>query len=231
MMTLIRAELTKIRRKGFLFLALLGSFGVVALQMVNYGVRKDYLLTLSEDDWSFFLRNVQSFIPIAIVLGITILTYQIANIEDETNAWKQQLALPISKIGLYTAKFLTIAFFLVVASSLLALFTLIYGLTLDFTQSVPVKELMKRSFYPMFAAMPILALQLWLSLVCKTPSIPTTTGIVQFLLTYSAHSLPDWTPWKWVLLLEPRLNVGLGITIGAVILIIGMYDFYKRDVK
>ncbi|HEY4602185.1 MAG TPA: ABC transporter permease [Cerasibacillus sp.] len=231
MMTLMRAEFIKIRRKGFLFLACLGAFGVVALQMVNYGVRKDYLLSLSEDDWSYYLLNVQSFIPIAIVLGVTILTYQIANIEDETNAWKQQLALPISKIGLYTAKFLTVSFFLAVASFLLAIFTFIYGLTLDFTQAVPIKELLRQSFYPMFAVMPILAFQLWLSLVCRTPSIPTTAGIVQFLLTYSAYSLPDWTPWKWVLLPEPRLNVGLGMMFGLIIFIIGIYDFYRRDVK
>ena len=48
---LIKSDFLKLKRKGFWFLAFLGPFGVVALQVVNYSLRKDYLLTLSEDDW------------------------------------------------------------------------------------------------------------------------------------------------------------------------------------
>lgn len=85
---LLTADFLKIKRKGLWLLTLIGPLGVVALQMVNYGVRKDYLLQQSEDDWGYFLLNVHSFTPLAIVLGIAILTSFIASIENETNAWK-----------------------------------------------------------------------------------------------------------------------------------------------
>ncbi len=88
-------------------------FGVVALQMVNYGVRKDYLLQQSEDDWGgYYLLNVHSFTPLAIVLGIAILTSFIASIENETNAWKQLIALPVSKLTVYLSKFTLLAILL-----------------------------------------------------------------------------------------------------------------------
>lgn len=51
---LVEAEFLKIKRKGFWFLTFLGPFGVIALQMVNYGVRKEYLLRQSDDDWGIF---------------------------------------------------------------------------------------------------------------------------------------------------------------------------------
>lgn len=60
---LIRADFFKIKRKGFWLLTILGPFGVVALQMVNYGVRKDYLLEQSDDDWMYYLGNVHAFTP------------------------------------------------------------------------------------------------------------------------------------------------------------------------
>lgn len=109
---LLTADFLKIKRKGLWLLTLIGPFGVVALQMVNYGVRKDYLLQQSEDDWGYYLLNVHSFTPLAIVLGIAILTSFIASIENETNAWKQLIALPVSKLTVYLSKFTLLAILL-----------------------------------------------------------------------------------------------------------------------
>jgi len=123
---LLTADFFKIKRKGLWFLTLLGPVGVVALQMVNYGVRKDYLLQQSEDDWGYFLQNIHSFTPLAIVLGIAILTSFMASIENETNAWKQLIALPVSKLSVYLSKFTVLAILLFLSSTLLMLFTLSY---------------------------------------------------------------------------------------------------------
>ena len=233
MMLLMKAELAKIKRKGFLFLAFLGAFGVVAMQMVNYGVRKEWLMQQNPDYWQYYLLNIQSFIPIAIVLGGIILTIQITNVEEETNAWKQQLALPISKKSLYLAKFLVIFVYLILAASLLFLFTLMYGIFLDFKQPIPFLTIVKESFLPVLATLPIIALQLWISVVSKSQTIAITIGIVNFLLTYSAFSFPfpEWAPWRWPYLGQPLFNIGLGVVAGALLLIVGMYDFYRKDAK
>lgn len=235
MKSLLSADFLKIKRKGFWLLTFLGPFGVVALQVVNYGYRKDYLLQQSDNDWKYYLLNVSSFIPLALVLGIAILTSFVASVENETNAWKQLISLPVSKMRVYLSKFTVLACLLWVSSCLLMLFTLVYGIFLGLGEEIPYLDLVKFSFYPYFAALPILALQLWLATFSQNQGIPITTGILGVIFTYSAFTLPDWMIWKWPSLIndwnEPIINVLLGIGVGAILYIAGMLDFTRRDVK
>ncbi|WP_338652077.1 ABC transporter permease [Lysinibacillus sp. Y5S-8] len=232
---LLTADFLKIKRKGLWFLTLLGPLGVVALQMGNYGVRKDYLLQQSEDDWGYYLLNVHSFTPLAIVLGIAILTSFMASIENETNAWKQLIALPVSKLTVYLSKYTVLAILLFLSSTLLMIFTLSYGLFLNLDEPIPYMELVKFSYFPALAALPILALQLWIASVSHNQGIPITIGIFGVIFAYSSYVLPDWMIWKWPSLMnhwdEPIINVMLGVGIGILLYIAGMVDFARRDVK
>ncbi|MBK0010159.1 ABC transporter permease [Bacillus sp. S35] len=235
MKSLLSADFLKIKRKGFWLLTFLGPFGVVALQVVNYGYRKDYLLQQSDNDWKYYLLNVSSFIPLALVLGIAILTSFVASVENETNAWKQLISLPVSKMRVYLSKFTVLACLLWVSSCLLMLFTLVYGIFLGLGEEIPYLDLVKFNLYPYFAALPILALQLWIATFSQNQGIPITTGILGVIFTYSAFTLPDWMIWKWPSLIndwnEPIINVLLGIGVGAILYIAGMLDFTRRDVK
>ncbi|MFJ8260501.1 ABC transporter permease [Rummeliibacillus sp. NPDC094406] len=232
---LIVTDFLKIKRKGFWFLTFLGPFGIVAMQMVNYGVRKDYLLKQSEDDWGYYLDNVSSFTPLAIVLGIAILTSLMASLEDETNAWKQLIALPVTKINVYLSKFTVVISLLFLTSFLLMIFTLGFGVFLDLGELIPYIDVLKYSFYPILAALPVLALQLWIAVVSQNQAIPITTGIIGTILAFAGSALPDWMIWKWPSLMneweKPIINVVLGISVGIVLYIIGMVDFNRRDVK
>lgn len=232
---LLRADFLKIKRKGLWFLSFLGPFGVIALQMVNYGVRKDYLLNQSDDDWEYFLEYVHSFTPLALVLGIAILTSFMASIENETNGWKQLISLPVSKMSVYLSKFMVLGSLLFVSSLLLGVFSLGYGILLNLGDQIPYLELLKYSFYPYLAALPVLALQLWISSVSQNQGIPITTGVLGVIFAYSAFILPDWMIWKWPSLMnewdEPLINVMLGIGVGTLLYIVGMLDFTRRDVK
>ncbi len=232
---LVKADFLKIKRKGFWFLTVLGPFGVVAMQMLNYGVRKDYLLQQREDHWGYYLINVNSFTPLAIILGIAILTSSIVSVENETNAWKQLIALPVSKLSVYLSKFTVLACLLLISSLLLMVFSLIFGIVLELGVNIPYFDLFKYSFYPYFAALPILALQLWIAMVSQNQGIPITFGILGVIFAYMSFDLPDWMIWKWPSLMiwasEPNNVVLLGIAGGLLIYLVGMIDFARRDVK
>ncbi|SET57147.1 hypothetical protein SAMN05216389_11534 [Oceanobacillus limi] len=232
---LVAQDVLKIKRKGIWFLTFLGPFGVVALQMVNYGVRKAYLLQQSDDDWAYYISNVSAFSPFALILGIAILTSFMASIENETNGWKQLTALPVSKMAIYLSKFTVLVMLLFLSSILLALFSLSYGVFLNLGDEIPYLELLKYSIYPFLASLPVLALQLWVATVSKNQGIPITVGVFGVILSYSAYVLPDWMIWKWPSLLnqwnEPMINVLFGLTFGAILYVIGMVDFMRRDVK
>lgn len=233
---LLTSDFLKIKRKGLWFLTALGPFGVVALQTVNYyGERKDFLLRQSEDDWGYYLLNVHSFTPLALILGIAILTSFMASIENETNAWKQLIALPVSKLTVYLSKFTVLAILLFVSSSLLMVLTLAHGLFLDLGENTPYMEIVKFSYYPFLASLPVLALQLWIASVSQNQAIPITVGVFGVIFAFLAYNLPDWMIWKWPSLMnewdEPIINVMLGVGIGILLYIIGMIDFTRRDVK
>lgn len=232
---LLSSDFLKIKRKAFWFLTFLGPFGVVALQIVNYSFRKNYLLQQSKDDWGFYILNVHSFTPLALVLGITILTSFISSIENETNAWKQLISLPVSKMDVYLSEFSILACLLLVSSLLLMVFSLMYGVFLDLGKVVPFVKLFEYSFYPYFAALPVLALQLWIASVSKNQGIPITLGVLGVIFTFGAVNLPDWFIWKWPLLVngwnKPLINVLLGIGVGLILYLAGMVDFSRRDVK
>lgn len=233
--TLIRSDLLKMKRKGLWFLALLGPFGVVAIQMVNYGYRKEYLMQQSEDDWAYYLSYVDTFTALALVLGITILTSFIASIENETNAWKQLMALPVSRMSVYLSKFTVIVLLLMLSSTALMGFATAYGIVLDMDGQIPLWQLFENSFYPSLAALPILAFQLWLALISKNQAVPITIGILGTISTDFTKILPDWFIWKWPTLTndwnEPIMNVALGIGIGIIVYVAGMLDYTRRDVK
>ncbi|MGE7021312.1 ABC transporter permease [Solibacillus cecembensis] len=232
---LLSSDFLKIKRKGLWFLTALGPIGVVALQTVNYGIRKDYLLQQSDDDWGYYLGNVHAFTPLALILGIAILTSFMASIESETNAWKQLIALPVSKMKVYLSKFTVLALLLFVSSSLLLVLSLAYGVYLDLGAAIPYTEIVKSSYYPFLASLPVLALQLWIATVSQNQAIPITTGVFGVIFAFSAYNLPDWMIWKWPSLMnewnEPIINVALGLGVGVLLYIVGMIDFTRRDVK
>jgi len=138
-------------------------------------------------------------------------------------------------MSVYLAKFTVLAFLLLVSSSLLAILSLMYGMFLDLGDNIPYLEWLKFSYYPYFASIPVLALQLWIAAVSRNQAIPITTGIFGVVFAYSAFVLPDWMIWKWPSLMnewnEPLINVVLGIGVGCVLYVAGMLDFTRRDVK
>ncbi|GIP33808.1 ABC transporter permease [Paenibacillus sp. J2TS4] len=237
MMTrLLAADFLKIRRKAIWFLIFLGPFGVIALQAANFGLRYDYLTKIYASDlWGGLLSNIHFLIPITIFLGMTILASMIANIEHQLSSWKQLLALPLSRISVFSAKFTLCAVLLLVSCTALGIGTLGLGIALKFGTDIPFLEIIKLSFYPCIAALPVLALQLWLSVIMKNQALPLTIGIVGAILSPWALKFPDWFIWKLPTLVNeaniPEYSVAAGLAFGLVIFLLGLFHFTRRDVN
>jgi lantibiotic transport system permease protein len=235
MSRILQSDFLKLKRKGIWFLVVLGPIGVISLQAVNYGLRYDYLVDGNSDVWAGLLDQISGFVAITLLLGIAILASLTANLEHQTNAWKQLLTLPISRWSVFTAKFTINAFMLLVSCVLLLIGTIILGLVLGFGTDFPVVDILKLSFYPFFAALPILALQLWLSVTLTNQGIPLAIGIFGAIFSSYSFALPDWLIWKWPLLQndwgDPIWNVVLGVIVGVLVYSISVLDFMRRDVK
>ena len=232
----IASEFLKIRRKMILFLVFLGPIGVIGLEAVNFGIRYDWLTGVYEDDlWRGLIGEVSMLSIITILIGLTILTSMIASIEHQTNAWKQLLALPISKTQVFTGKVLVAILLLFVSCLLLASGTIVLGLLLKFGTDIPYLFLFKMCFFPCFASLPFITVQTWLAITMKNQAVPLMIGIIGAIVSMYSINFPDWVPWKWPLLLnewdKPIYSVLAGLAIGILLYFISLIDFNRRDVK
>ena len=230
------SEFIKIKRKLILFLVVLGPFGVIGLEAANFGIRYDWLTNVYKEDlWGGLIGEATMLSIPTILIGLTILTSMIANIEHHTNAWKQLAALPVSKIKIFTGKALLSFILLLASCSMLFIGTIALGIILKFGTNIPLLYLLKMCFFPFLASMPFLALQTWLAISMKNQAIPLTTGILGTIVSMYATSFPDWMPLKWPWLMnewnEPIYSVLFGITVGLFIYLLSIVDFSRRDVK
>lgn len=235
-MRILRSDFMKIRRKAIWFLIFLGPFGVIALQAVNFGLRYDYLIESYADDlWRGLLSQIHTLVPVTLMLGIAIIASMVANVEHQMNGWKQLLALPITRSSAFTAKFLLCLMLLFGSCILLAIGAIGLGIALQFGTDFPLVDIVKMSFYPMIAATPVLALQLWLSVVMKNQAFPLTVGIACAIFSSFALKLPDWFLWIWPYLYneagKPEYYLALGVVVGIVMLVCGLIHFARRDVN
>ncbi|GIP12785.1 MAG: ABC transporter permease [Paenibacillus macerans] len=236
MLRALSADFLKIRRKGIWFLIFLAPLGLVAMQALNFGLRFDYLMKRYADDpWGGLLKNISGFVPIALFLGCTLVSSLVANVEHQLSSWKQLLALPISRTAVFGAKFLLCLLLLSVSCILLPIATIILGLVFGFAlNGIPLADLARIGFFPLFAALPLLALQLWLSLTYRNPSLPVSLGVVLSLVSPFTLDLSEWFPLNWPVFgyLGPHREwfVALGIAVGAVILLAGLVHFNRKDV-
>lgn len=236
MLRSLSADFLKIRRKGIWFLIVLAPVGLVIMQALNYGLRFDYLSERYADDpWNGLLINVSGFVPIALYLGCTLVSSLVANVEHQLSSWKQLLALPISRTAVFSAKFLLCFLLLSVSCILLPIGTVILGLCFGFnTEPMPYADLARMGFYPLLAALPLLALQLWLSLTYRNPSLPVSLGVTISIISPFTMSLPAQFPLNWPVFgfsgPHREAFVLAGLLVGSLILLMGMIHFNRKDV-
>ncbi|MGO4370249.1 ABC transporter permease [Paenibacillus sp. MCAF20] len=237
MLRIMSVEFLKLKRKLVWLLVLLGPFGVIALQAVNFGLRYDYLTQIyAEDLWGGLIHNVSMLMLPTLFIGLTILASMTAGIDHQMNAWKQTMALPVGKARIFFGKFAVTAILLLCSSTLLVPFTVALGILLGFgVEGMPIVDLMTTVYYPFLAIMPFVALQVGLSVIIHNQALPLTVGIIGMIAGMFASQFPDWMPWKWPYLINawdlPLYSVGAGLALGLIVLLLGMYQFVRKDVR
>ncbi|MCL6457019.1 MAG: ABC transporter permease [Gorillibacterium sp.] len=231
----LAADFLKLRRTMVWFLVFLGPIGVIALEAVNFGLRYDYLTKNYADDlWGGLLENIQGMTALAILLGGALLASMVAGLEHRTNAWKQLLALPVTRLSVFVSKFTLCTLLLLFSSTLLTLGSYALGGILGFGWKAPWLAMIQTSFYPMLAGLAIVALQLWLSIMMKNQAIPMTAGILGTIVGLYSFKLPDWILWKWPLLINeagsPEWSVFASVATALLLVLLGVIHFTRKDV-
>lgn len=237
----LSSDFLKIRGKGIWFLIFLGPLGIIAMQALNYGLRYDYLTQRYAGKlWETLLADIQMFVPISLFLGVTLVSSLLAHIEHQTNAWKQLLALPISRTAVFFSKFAISFLLLTLSCMVLAIGVAALGLSLRFgMETMPIWSILRLSFLPFAASLPALALFLWLCMLLKNQAVPITLGVLAAIgsvfTSLISGTLSKMLPLNWPMFgyIGPRqeLFVAAGFAAGCVICLMGTLHFIKKDVN
>ena len=232
----LSSDWLKIRGKGIWFLVFLAPLGLTAMQALNFGLRLDYLKEQYAGNlWGGLLENVIVFVPLALMLGATILSSMIAGVEHEQGSWKQLLALPIPRPAVYLAKFLLACMLLIVSCVLLTTSVVGLGLIFGFdVKDIPWAQALKLGLMPLAGALPVLSIELWLTMVSRNQALPVTFGIVLAITGMFSLSLSPQFPLAWSQIAwsapNPYLYAGMGVALGIMIMLAGMMHFSRKDV-
>lgn len=233
----LSADFLKNRGKGIWLLAIIAPIGIIAMQAINFGLRYDYMMKIyAADPWGGLIENISFFVPIALFLGSTLVCSLMANVENQLSSWKQLLALPISRTAVFSAKFVMVLLVLSFSCVLLSAGTPVLGYALRMDMSnIPYGDMIRLGFAPLMGVIPVLALQLWLSLTLKNQGIAISFGVTVSVVSMFSPFFPDWVPITWPFLAYhgpgQSLVIAQGLVLGAIITLMGLIHFNRRDVN
>lgn len=230
---LLKSEILKIRKLTWV-IVIFGPLGVVAMQGANYALRFDYLMSRNPDKWLFLLENIHAYWPPSLLLGTTMINSLLAGMEHHANMWKKIFSLPVKQWKVYQSKIIIIITMMLISTAILPAGTYVLGRLLGFSETFPLGDALMMSFYTLFAALPFVFLQFWLSVKYSNQGIALTIGIASAVFIMYAHGLPEWMPWKWPLLIDgigqSTLSVIKGLAVGLLIYLFALLSLSRKDV-
>lgn len=188
----VGSEVVKYRRSSTRKLLVLGPAGLI-LSYSLVGV-----LGNSPTTWTLFLGVVYNWWPVLwIPLGAALFAALSTLQEARSGAWRALRVRSVPSAFLYGAKLAVLALHTLLGTLLLVALVLVAGVAL-IGGLVPWETVVLGALLPWLAALPILALQLW---VAEAGGVGTSiaVGVIGFLMGAMTAETENWAyvPWAW----------------------------------
>jgi hypothetical protein len=245
----LHAELLKLKRTLAFRVIFVLPFFIALLQFfVIWRTKKipaDFNLwqghvTNSFQIWAIFMM------PLLIALETALLN----GIEHADRQWKHLFALPVPRHSIYFSKFIVAAGLILASTLVLALLTVIVGVVATSlrpelaaasssvsARSVPLLWIAKLALEVWLASWLIIAIHTWISMRWAGFPIPLGAGIggTFFALFAASAAIGKYYPWllPMNLFLDGRFTTALVLGIGGGLLavLVGCFEFVRRDVN
>lgn len=237
----LASERVKLTRTWLVWLAILAPVGIYGMNWVNFDLRYEYLFPPGTDVWDVVIRNFHMLSSLALPFGATLLAAMIAGLEHQADAWKQMLALPVSRTRIFFSKWLWVAGLLLLSSVLLVAAMLVLGWQFGFAVEDGWRLAAWEGLLPFLATLPLVSIQLWLSCTMRNQATPFAVGLVGALFAppMAGSMIGKWIPYAYPSMafpspknpFDPEWTAWLGLGVGLVTLIVCALDFARRDVR
>lgn len=232
MIRVILAEGLKLK-KICLFLPVIVSVIFISMTAVEW-----YLYFRTGPGGVYAALNIMYlFLSFTVFLETTLLSSFIASTEHEAMGWKWMGALPISRSKLFLAKAFWVIFLLLI-TSLFIVIGMITLWTLYTDLPFPTAFLVQQTGYSFLAGLPVVAIQLWLSIQWINQAYSLSIGILgsvaSLFISRSPNPFLHYLPWAYpgrvTLFLPDHLDwLGMSIGIGIALIGIAAVAFSMKD--
>lgn len=134
------------------------------------------------------------FLP--LITGV--LAGLVCRYEHQAGGWKQLLALPVTRGKVFIAKYLLIMLLVLVMQLLYLGAVFSIGMLQDFSDPFPIEIVWKSALGGWVATFPLVALQLWMSVMWKSFAAPFAVNVVFTLpaiLAVNSKRFGPYYPW------------------------------------
>ena len=188
---LLQTEWFKLRKSKFSFILFIGPLiAFFAGFTENVGSEHQWEVTL------LLMSLTYSLLFLPLVTGV--LAGLICRYEHQEGGWKQLLALPVSRGQVFVAKYtlLLILVFVIQLLFLLALYAI--GMIKGYSEPFPMLIVWKSIVGGWVATFPLVALQLWMSMMWKSFAAPFAVNVIFTLpaiLAVNSSKFGPYYPW------------------------------------
>lgn len=242
MRNILYVEQLKLKRSKLWLLYLIGPLLGVFLAYINFFKNYDLFMQPGDNAWIEAWTQVALFMgPFVLPILVGIYAALVCRSEHVGGGWKQLLALPIKHSDIFLGKFLTVVKMIVITMLILLIVFIGFGYVKGVEGNLPVMTIFVFMIRGIIACLPLILLQLIISIKARTFGIPLAVSIIFTLPAIIVASTPlgQFYPWTQPMLaMSPEdespiqsyfLFYTLVIGSFIVLLIYGLRSFAKRD--
>ncbi|MFD1416936.1 ABC transporter permease [Oceanobacillus jeddahense] len=239
---ILYVERLKLKRSKLWLLYVMGPLLGVFLAYINFFKNYDLFMQPGDNEWIEVWTQVALFMgPFVLPILVGIYTALVCRSEHVGGGWKQLLAMPINYSVIFLGKFLTVVKMVVISMVILLVFFIGFGYIKGIEGSLPLFTIAGFIVRGILACLPLILLQLTISIRSKTFGVPLAVSIVFTLpaIIVASTSLGQIYPWTQPMLaMSPEdespiqsywLFYSLVIGTFFALLLYGLWNFSKRD--
>jgi lantibiotic transport system permease protein len=203
--SLLQSEWFKLRKSTIIYILLAGPLVGLLIGLIgNTSIFPDEVNQWTGTLLMMNLTYALLFLPLITgVLAATVCRY-----EHQAGGWKQLLSLPVTRGKVFVSKYMLLMVLILAIQMLYLGSLLVVGLIHGYTDAFPMEIVWKSIIGGWVATLPLVALQLWMSLLFKSFAASFAVNVIFTLptiLAINSERFGPYYPWAQPVFM---MNVG-----------------------
>mgnify|MGYP000935699025 CR=1 FL=1 len=195
MLSILSSEWYKLWKSRFLPIIFVGP--IIALLI---GLTEDFFdKEIEVNKWFITILSINLVYALLFLPLITgVLAGLICRYEHQAGGWKQLLALPVTRGKVFFAKYALLMLIVLFIQLLYLGVVYLIGMQKGYTEPFPIEIFWKSILGGWVATLPLVALQLWMSIMMKSFAAPFAVNVVftiPSILAINSERFGPYYPW------------------------------------